>query len=127
MITDFKTLAPEEPLSRAVQLILAGFQHDFPVVGPAGPVGVLTHDDVVKGLAGGGPEVRVEQAMQAEFETADPSEMLEGALGRLQERDGGALVVMKDGQVVGLVTRENVGELVMLENALRGRTAAGVR
>jgi CBS domain-containing protein len=123
MITDFKTLSPQDSLSRAVELILAGFQHDFPVVGSTGPVGVLMRDDVVKGLASGGPDVPVEQAMTRKFATADPSEMLEGALGRLLESDGTSLVVLKDGQVLGLVTRENVGELVMLENAQRGGSA----
>ena len=36
MITDFRTVSPTEPLSRAVELTLAGSQRDFPVMAAAG-------------------------------------------------------------------------------------------
>lgn len=43
MLTEFRTLAPSDPLSRAVDHTMAGFQQDFPVVEPDGRlVGVLT-------------------------------------------------------------------------------------
>ncbi|HEY6221442.1 MAG TPA: site-2 protease family protein, partial [Candidatus Eisenbacteria bacterium] len=45
MIRDFQSLRGDEPLSRAVELLLGGHQQDFPVLGsgPAGPVlGILT-------------------------------------------------------------------------------------
>ena len=42
MITDFRTLRPDEPLARAVEYARAGFQQDFPVVEDGRLVGVLT-------------------------------------------------------------------------------------
>lgn len=51
MITEFRSLGPAEPLSRASELMLAGFQHDFPVIDDGKLVGILTRDDIVKGLA----------------------------------------------------------------------------
>ena len=36
MITDFRALSPDDPLSRAVDHVLAGFQQDFPVLEKAG-------------------------------------------------------------------------------------------
>jgi CBS domain-containing protein len=71
MITDFKTVSPTDPLSRAVDLTLAGFQQDFPVMdGEARLVGVLTHGDVLRGLAERGATVSVEQVMGRTLETA---------------------------------------------------------
>jgi len=38
MLTDFKSLSPDDKLSQVVALVLAGSQHDFPVVDAAGKV-----------------------------------------------------------------------------------------
>src|SRR5437667_331402 len=54
MLTDFHTVAPDNPAKRVLELILAGSQQDFPVVdeGQAGKVGrlagVLLRRDVLK-------------------------------------------------------------------------------
>ncbi len=51
MRTDFRTLAPEDTLARAVEHILAGCQQDFPVVEGGRVVGVLTRGDLLTSLA----------------------------------------------------------------------------
>jgi Zn-dependent protease len=119
MITDFRALEPREPLSRAVEFILAGFQHDFPVIDGKRAVGVLTRSDVVRGLAEAGKAAPVEDWMHSDFGTAEPTETLERALDRLSAHEAGTIVVAKDAQVLGLVTPENIGELMMFETAIR--------
>jgi Zn-dependent protease len=119
MITEFQTLAPTETLQHALDHVLAGSQHDFPVVEGGQVVGVLTRGDLMKGLAETGPEGRVAAAMTLRFETADPSDMLEGAFQRLQATPCRALPVLRDGQLVGILTMENVGEFLMIQSALR--------
>jgi Zn-dependent protease/CBS domain-containing protein len=123
MITEFRTLSADEPLSHAAELIIAGFQHEFPVLDDGKVVGVLTRDDVVKGLAEGGGKQAVGRVMRRDFGIADPNELLASALGRIHDHEIGSLVVVKDGRVLGLVTPENVGEWLLLENA--GRDARG--
>src|SRR4029453_8709835 len=101
-------------LSWAVGLTLAGFQQDFPVMdGPPG-VGVLTHDDVLRGLAAPGANVSVEHAMGGAIATASPSEALEGALTRLQQRECRVLMVVENEKVVGLLTVGSIGGLLAL-------------
>jgi len=51
MITNYQTLSPDDPLAHAVEQILAGFQHDFPVVEADRVVGVLTRTDLFRALA----------------------------------------------------------------------------
>jgi CBS domain-containing protein len=80
-------------------------------------VGIVTRSDLVRGLAERGPDVAVRTVMHTSFQTADPSEMLDAALERLQSSGCGVLPVVSDGAVVGLVTPENVAELLMLEGA----------
>ena len=117
MITDFRTVSPSDPLSRAVDLILAGFQQDFPVMDGARLVGVLTHADVLRGLTQNGTNLPVRQAMRSDFETASPSDPLDGALGRMRQGDCRVLMVVENEKVVGLVTVGNIGELLALDAA----------
>lgn len=120
MVTDFRTLAPSDPLGLAVQHILSGFQQDFPVLDGGRLVGVLTRDDLTRALAEGEAGSRVSDAMKRDYETADPSEMLEGALVRLRKCDCHSLPVLRDGRLVGMLTMDNVGEFMMIESAVRG-------
>jgi Zn-dependent protease/CBS domain-containing protein len=121
MITTFQTLSPSDTLAQAVEHVLAGFQQDFPVVDEGQLVGVLTQARLLAALARQGDQAPVREAMQRQFETAEPSEMLEDALARLHRCDCRALPVADRGRLVGIVTMENVGELLMIQAALRKR------
>ena len=119
MITQFRVLAPEDSLSRAVELTLEGFQQDFPVMEEAELVGVVTHANVLDGLAKHGANASVKRVMQENVETAHPDELLEGAFERLQRHAGRAMVVVREGKVVGLLTPHNIGEMLTMGKALK--------
>lgn len=125
MITDVRTLAPSDPLSRAMQLILAGFQQDFPVVDRGAVVGILTRQDLVRGIAEHGPEGPVSVVMRSDFQVASPDEPVEEALGRLRTCACHAMPVVRGRELLGVLTTENVGEFIMLRTALRGATVPG--
>jgi predicted transcriptional regulator len=118
MITDFRTLSTHDPLQRAIDYVLAGFQQDFPVLESGTVVGILVRDDLVKAVAGEGAEARVGNFMRREFETADPAEMLETAFLRLQSCACRSFPVLRNGNLVGLLTTDNVGEFLMIQAAL---------
>jgi Zn-dependent protease/predicted transcriptional regulator len=120
MLTDFETLEADDQLLRAVQLTLAGSQKDFPVLAGGRLVGVLRQEDMLRGLHEQGPGSRVGESMQREFQTAALGEMVATVLRRLGECRCRALPVLDGrGQLVGLVTMENVGEFMRIEAALR--------
>lgn len=120
MLTDFRSLAEADPLSRAVDLLLQGSQHDFPVVENDNVVGVLTRADLVGALAQLPMTTPVGDVMQREFLEVDAVEMLETAFARLQECQCHTVPVTKGGSVVGLVTSDNIGEFLMIQAALKG-------
>ena len=123
MITRFETLTPAETLQRALAHVLAGFQQDFPVVEAGRVVGVLTRANMMKGLMQTGADTPVAAVMTSEFDSADPSEMLDGAVQRLQASGCPASPVVRDGELVGVLTMENVGEFMMVHSALRANRA----
>lgn len=125
MLTDFRTLSPQDSLDRAVELILSGSQQDFPVVESDRVLGVLTRADLLTGLAKR-QSLAVSEVMRRDFQIVDPSEMLETAFRRLQSCDCRTLPVLRQGELVGLVTADNVGEFIMIQAAL-GKAKGGLR
>lgn len=125
MITEFRTLAPSDPLSLAVEYVIAGFQQDFPVKEPRGRlVGMLTRPALIAALAERGPGALVEEVMQRDCPTADPSEMAEAVLIRLQSSSCASMPVLSQGHLVGILTAENLGEFLMIQTALNSRGPA---
>jgi Zn-dependent protease/CBS domain-containing protein len=119
MVKDFRTVAPNESLQQKVQELLAGFQQDFPVLEGERIVGVLTRSDIVGALKGQGDQATVRDAMQEQFETAHPAEMLDAVLARIQAGQYHALPVVRDGNLVGFLTMDNVGEFLAFQAARR--------
>lgn len=125
MVTDFKTLQPQDSLAAAVKHILSGFQQEFPVVEESGGiVGMLKRADLLAALAKSGDAAPVSEVMQRRFETAEPSEMAAPVFARLQQSEFRSLPVVQNSRIIGLVTPENVGEFLMVQSALRGERPA---
>ena len=51
--------------------------------------------------------------------TAEPDELLSGALTRMRESEHSLMPVVRGGRVIGIVTLENIAELMMVHGALR--------
>ena len=124
MMTDVRTLDPGDELSRAVRLILDGFQQDFPVVANGTVQGMLTRTALMKALAERGEHARVGDVMDRDFQSASPHEPAEEVLGRLKSSGSHSMPVTRDGQLLGVLSMDNVGEYVMVRAALGARPSA---
>ncbi|MCC6232859.1 MAG: site-2 protease family protein [Verrucomicrobiales bacterium] len=120
MLTHFFVLRPQDPLSRAVDFMLAGSQHDFPVVDEGRVVGVAMRQGILAALTRGGNRAPVSEAMERDFQMVDAADPLDGILSRTGARLPLFAPVVSEGRLVGLLTAENVAELVMIRTALRG-------
>ena len=121
MVTDFRTLSSGDTLSRAVELILRGSQQDFPVMADGAVVGILAKTDILTALARHGESQPVSEVMKREFQLVDSHDMLENALQRLQECSFHTMPVIHGGELVGLVTTDNLGEFMLVQAALGAR------
>ncbi len=121
MISELVTLAPDASLGAAATRFATGFQHDFPVVEGDRVVGMLTRDDVLRGLAAHRNQTSVGELMHRRFPMAGADEPLDRVLGRLP-RDGSSVVVLDGERLVGLLDPEHVGAML----AIRGDASRGL-
>ena len=124
MITEFHSIEPQAPLARAIEFTMAGSQRDFPVVEQGRVVGILTQSDLLKGLTSHGAPSTVAESMTRQFETVEAGEMLETAFQRLQQCQCHTVPVLYRGDLVGLVTMDNIGEFIAIQTAT-GRRGPG--
>ena len=122
MVTEYTTLRPLDSLQQAVEHILAGTQHDFPVVEEERVVGILTRSDLMVALSRHSEASRVNAVMRRDFETVHPGDMLEAASLRLQACGCNVFPVVQEDRLVGLLTMENIGEFMMIRSALELRS-----
>jgi Zn-dependent protease len=118
MLTEYRTLAPSDTLGHAVELLLAGTQQDFPVLGDGRPDQVLTRDALFHGLAHGGRDSLVGEAPLRELKRVEANELLSLSVSRLRDGSEPCLEVVDKGKPVGLLTLENIGEFLMVRTAL---------
>lgn len=118
MQTDFWIVSPSDPLERAVELILAGSQTDFPVVDDSRVVGILTRADLLAALARRSGAT-IGDVMQRDFHVVEPTQMLETAFRRLQDCACHTIPVVRNGELVGILTADNLGEFLMIQAALK--------
>ena len=127
MLGDFRTLARGDTLGRAVELTLRGSQKDFPVTENGHLVGMLSQERLIEGLTRVGTDGLVGPLAEREAVSVDSHEMLEGAMARLSEGRWRTVPVMHGDALVGLLTLDNVGELVQIQAALDVGRGSGLR
>jgi Zn-dependent protease/CBS domain-containing protein len=126
METELVTLPEDATLDDAVEALLRTSQHDFPVLDSDGHVlGVLTRDDMFRALKRDGFSTPVTSVMHRNLPAAAPDEPFDKAFSLMQDAASPALPVVDGrGNLLGLVTPENIGELMMV-HALRRRAGNG--
>lgn len=118
MLTNFESLSPVDPLSRAIDLVLNSDQKHFPVVEDGQVIGILSESGLLQGLREKGEEMLVADVMQKSFKTADSHEMLEIAFIRLRECTCHTMPILHNSVLVGLVTMDNIGEFIRIQSVL---------
>ena len=126
MVREFRTLSEDASLQEAVDALLATSQHDFPVVDDTGSVaGLLTRQDLIAALRKNDPALRVGDVMRRDIPTVTTGTRFEDAFRIMQECNCPAVPVLdRMKRLVGLLTPENVTELMMVQS--RDAAAASI-
>lgn len=120
MVRDFRTLSADAPLAAAVDALIATSQHDFPVVDRHGGVtGILLRNDLITALGKHDSTLTVGDVMRRDVPTVTAGTCFDEAFRIMQEANVPALPVLDPARrLVGLLTTENVRELMMIHRAL---------
>jgi CBS domain-containing protein len=127
MITDFRALQPDEPISRAAEYAVAGLQQDFPVIDGGALVGMLPRKELSVAMMRRDPLLPVGDIMETDFVTISPRETLYAAFNGLQEFNCRAFPVVDDGRLVGLLTSDIVAEALMQASSHQPASSPGHR
>ncbi|MCS6851486.1 MAG: site-2 protease family protein [Gemmataceae bacterium] len=120
MLTRFTVLDARATLQDVINVLLQSGQHEFPVIDERGTVvGMLTRDEVIAGYRNHGPDMPVSEVMHRNVPTIHVNAPLERALQQMQECACPALAAVdRYGRVVGLVSPERIGEMMMIHAVL---------
>jgi len=117
MVTAFMSVETRHELQHAVDLMLAGDQHEFPVLEGGRYLGMLGRNALIQALQKEGPNAPVGRIVRLDVEPLEASWPLERALQVMRAGRHSAMPVVMRGQLVGLLTLENVSELLMVQEA----------
>jgi Zn-dependent protease len=124
MMTRFRTLAPHDTLGQAVTELLAGSQQDFPILKNNQPIGILRRNDLVKALSEGRRDAVVTENMASDCGTVEEGALLQSAVDSMRERQCTTMPVMSAGHMIGLLTFENISEMLMVHAAMDRKGAS---
>jgi len=121
MATDFRTLRPDESLSRALEHVYHGCQEDFPVVGDKGGIqGILTRMGVLAAIHEKGTALAVSEVMDRNFLSVDPHTSLDEVYRQLLSGQKTAAAVLDRGRLKGMLCLGGISRYFMIQNALKG-------
>ena len=122
MITHYEALGPQATIGDAADALLHTTQHEFPVIDGGGHLrGVLTRNAMIKALSATGPGTPVLDAMAVNIPVIGLNNRLEKALQAMQAANAPAIgVIDADQRLVGYISPENIGELMMIRSASTG-------
>lgn len=118
MMTRFRVLDAADPLDLAVTELISGAQQDFPVLLDGRLVGILRRSDLVRALSDGRRHARVGDVISRDCPVIEAGTDLVTAVETMRQRGCPSTPVVANGQLAGLLTLENVGELAAVNTAV---------
>ena len=117
MITEFRALSLVNTLATAAQAVIHTTQHEFPVLDQDGNLlGFVTRDRLFTALAGDHPRSELASSiMDTDIPQVSLTSSLNKVLDKLHEGAAAIAVCTRTGKMVGYITRENIGELMVIQ------------
>ena len=82
-------------------------------------IGVLSRQSLLRGFAAQGGDGYVAGIMDREFVVTSPEDDLQTAVEKMQSEQRSCLLVMENERLVGLVTVENLAELMVVRRLMK--------
>lgn len=119
----FTALKPDDTLGLAVDALLNSQETEFVVVDGDRPVGILTRNEIIKGLAEKGKGASVSDYATLDFFIVTPETPM-GDFFQKASQSGQTVALVMDGEELqGLIDSENVSERLLVQEALKNRAS----
>jgi Zn-dependent protease/CBS domain-containing protein len=118
-----ETVTPYHNFGQVLDSVIHGYQEDFPVVDEEGNlVGIITRSEIMAAAHSPDRYATVRDLMKTEFPTISPdADLFTDGNRVLQESGLRALPVVKDGNLVGMLTVDDVGQAALLRDLHKQR------
>ena len=119
MVTEFARLPGSATVADAIDALLATTQHEFPVIDRSGSLkGLVTRDDMLRALREKGPDAPVSDVIRTDIPTIHYRSSLEDGFRLMQDNTAPVVAVLDGaGQLIGILTHETIGEMMMVRSA----------
>ena len=111
-----ETVTPYHTFGQLLDSVIHGYQEDFPVVDQSGRLlGMITRDEIMAAAHSPGRYASVRDLMKRNVPTiSSQADLFDEALPILQQSGLRALPVTENGELVGMLTIEDVGQASLL-------------
>lgn len=116
---DFISLSTDTTLAKVLEFIFHSHQEDFPILDGKALVGFVTRQDIMQGMHQHGMNKSVGEVMRRTFPKVKETDPLMKVQGIMHEKGMRALPVVKDDEVIGIVTIEDINRVYALSVAER--------
>jgi Zn-dependent protease/predicted transcriptional regulator len=119
LMNKYSVLAPAEPLSHAISLLLETQEKSFVIEDNGELKGTLSWKDIIAGLAQYRPDVMIKEVMNKNPRHIKSDEPLENVIQKMQEEPHVLYPVYSGNEFVGVLDMENINEYLLVQNALK--------
>jgi CBS domain-containing protein len=113
-----ETVTPYHNFGQVLDAVIHGYQEDFPVVSEDGKlVGIITRSEILSAAHSPDRYASVRDLMKTDVPTISPeADLFADGYRILQESGLRALPVVEDGELVGMLTTDDVGQASLLRD-----------
>ncbi|MBK8703660.1 MAG: CBS domain-containing protein [Saprospiraceae bacterium] len=127
LMRQFTTLHVWDHLDKAVALLLNGQEKEFLVEEDNRIVGVLTREDIIRGLQESKTDTTVGRIAKTVVVQLSLDMSLKDAFEQMAKAGIAISPVYENEELVGVVNQENIMELLMVQEAMKGSQQSAVR
>jgi Zn-dependent protease/predicted transcriptional regulator len=117
MMTNFIRLEKEDPISKAINLLLDGQAKNFLIIDQGTPYGIIDRNDIIRGIKEFDESQSVQHIAQKDLTIVDSTTPLNDVFMEFRRKRTPLILVMDHNQLVGIIDTDNIAELIMIHQA----------
>jgi Zn-dependent protease/predicted transcriptional regulator len=127
MSREFASLAPTDTIARGLEMVYQTGQDDFPVLDNGTLLGVVSRQAMLEAVNKSGNQVPVTTVMDTEVPILSPNDKVWRVQEEMMNEGWDGLPVMADGQLVGLLSPENISRYLLVQASLKSSRRPSAR